>query len=272
MSEGISRFEEFWRRFDCAADAPYVHPDDSNSLTDRDRQHMQLNLLPLPVNGNLRSADLVILMLNPGFSDSDAKWGDASMRRSLVASERANLHQRNWPNDYPMFDLNPDFVGSGGANYWTGGLGRMKGKLGHLAHELASAEDLDHSSIRRELANRVAVVQLVAYRSTSFADLQSGQSKAGPPQSRLRSSLEAIRLARALVREGEKLVVVPYGTQHWGYPGPVMRERLVVYRRGLREAHIAPTSPGYEPALRWLRQRSRGASGNVLSDRALVRC
>jgi hypothetical protein len=271
MSEGISRYEEFWRRFDCVADAPYVHPEDWDLLTTRDRQHMQLNLLPLPVNGNLRSADVILLMLNPGFSDSDAKWGDASMRSALVASERANLQQRDWTNDYPFFDLNPDFVGSGGANYWAGPLGRMKGKLGHLANGLASAEDGDHSSIRRELANRVAVVQLVAYRSTSFADLQSGQSRAGPPQIRLKSSLEAIQLARALVREGEKLVVVPYGIQRWGYPGPVMSERLVVYRPGLREAHIAPTSPGYEPAIQRLRQRGQGVSVSGMPYRASIR-
>lgn len=258
MSEGILRFEEFWRRFDCEGSAQQVHPDDSDSLTERDRQQMQLGLLPLPVNGNLRSADLVFLMLNPGFSESDREWGDVFSRRSLVASETANLHQREWASDYPMFDLNPEFVGSGGANYWAGSLGRMKGKLGHLASALAAPDDGDHSSIRRELANRVAVVQLVAYRSTSFADLQGGQSRAGPPQLRLKSSLEALELARALVREGDKLVVIPYGIQHWGYLSPVSSESLVVYKRGLREAHFAPTSAGYRPAIEKLRQRRYG--------------
>ena len=253
MSRGISQFEDFWRQMKFAPGEPYVHPDDKIALTARDVQIMGLNLPPIPVNGNLRSSDVVILMLNPGYSDLDALRGNAFSKEIQLASEWANLHQRDWPNEYPMFDLNPDLVDSGGAEYWAGPLGRMKGKLGHLAHSLAAPEEHSHSHIRKELANRIAVVQLVAYRSTAFADLQTNQKKSGPPQLRLKSSEEARKLARALVEEGEKLVVIPYGIQHWGYAKPVQTERLVVYKRGLREAHIAPTSAGYHAVLERLR-------------------
>ncbi len=205
---------------------------------------MQLDLLPIPVNGNLRNADVIILMLNPGFSDSDAQWGTAFSRSVLLDSERANLLQSDWPDKFPMFDLNPKLAGSGGAKYWAGPLGPMKGKLGHLAHALAGPDDYLHEDIRKELSNRIAIVQRVAYRSKSFRDLH-----------RLRSSQEAFELARSLVAEGEKLVVIPYGIQHWGYPNPVKTSNLIVYKHGLRAAHIAPTSAGYRAVVERLNQR-----------------
>lgn len=260
MSDGISRFEDFWRTMDITMGPPYVHAEDKEQLTERDREIMKLDLLPLPVNGNLRTADVVVLMLNPGFSEKDQSWGDSSSREGLMASERASLYQRDWPNEYPLFDLNPAFAGSGGAEYWAGPLGLMKGKFGHVAQALAAPEDRSHSRIRCEIANRIAIVQLLAYRSTSFKDLQVKQPKnAGPPQRRFKSSQEALKLADSLVKEGKKLVVVPYGIQHWGYKGPVTEEKLVVYRRGLREAHIAPTSAGYQVVRTTLSHRSSRA-------------
>lgn len=250
MSDGISQFENFWRRMEFSSGGPYVHPDDEKYLTARDREIMKLNLLPIPVNGNLRSADVVILLLNPGFGDADAEWSNSYEIK--LASEWATLHQRDWPTEYPLFDLNPALVDSGGAKYWAGPLGRMKGKLGHLAHALAAQKDHDHdhTHIRKELSNRIAVVQRVAYRSKSFRNLPL-----------LKSSEESFRLAKALITEGEKLVVIPYGIQHWGYANPKQTERLVVYNHGLRSAHIAPTSAGYHAVVERLR---RGPRSQVL--------
>ena len=255
MSKAIARFEDFWRRMPLADAQPsgYVHPDDEEALTERDRACMQLKLLPLPVNGNLRSADVVILMLNPGFGERDGLWGTPSSRSERLDSESANVRQSRWNSDYPMFDLNPVLAGSGGAEYWAGPLGPMSGKLGHLAKALALPGDTHHIEIRRELSNRIAIVQLVAYRSTKFKDLQSGQRKSGPPQRRLESSKEALLLARTLVEEQGKLVIVPYGIQHWGFTTQVTK-KLIVYRRGLRQAFFAPTSPGYQQLLATLRQ------------------
>lgn len=256
MSNAISRFEDFWREMPMSNDGTSVlaHPQDEADLTGRDRQCMQLDLLPLPVNGNLRIADVVILMLNPGFGELDAHWGTPASRLERLAGERANLHQTRWTSDYPMFDLNPVLAGSGGAKYWAGPLGPMKGKLGHLARALANAENDDPAEIRKELSNRIAVVQLVAYRSTAFKDLQSGQKKAGPPQHRLQSSNEALLLAHGLAKEQRKLVVVPYGTQHWRFPTQVTK-RLIVYRHGLRQAHFTSKSPGHHLIVETLRTR-----------------
>lgn len=256
MSNAITRFEDFWREMPISNDGTSVlaHPQDEADLTERDRQCMQLDLLPLPANGNLRTADVVILMLNPGFGELDPHWGTPASRLERLAGERANLHQTRWTSDYPMFDLNPELAGSGGADYWAGPLGPMKGKLGHLARALANAGDHDHAGIRKELSNRIAVVQLVAYRSTAFKDLQSGQKKAGPPQHRLESSKEALLLAHGLVKEHRKLVLVPYGIQHWNFPAQVTK-RLVVYKHGLRQAYFAPTSPGHHLIVETLRPR-----------------
>lgn len=257
MSDAITRFEEFWRRLPLTNTRPseWVHPADDEYLTERDRTYMQLDLLPLPVNGNLRNAKVVILMLNPGFGERDAAWGTPSSRSERLGSEIANLRQIHKSSDYPMHELNPILTGSGGARFWAGSLGKTGGKLRHLAKALAPPNDEDHIEIRKELSNHITVVQLVAYRSTKFSDLQGGQRKEGPPQHRLQSSKEALLLAQSLIEEQDKLVVVPYGIQHWGLETQVT-SRLIVYRRGLRAANFTPISPGHHVILKTLSRRN----------------
>lgn len=247
----IEDFVTFWRRLEAAS--PYVHPDDLEALTPRDKALMQFSLLPLPINGNLHEAEIVILMLNPGFSEGDLTWGSQAQRASMAQSLLANIRQAGWPDRYAMFDLNPSFVGSGGADYWVGNeLDRPGGKFGHLVSALADGCSISKSEARRFVAFKIAVLQLVAYRATSFRDLQNGQQRYGPPQSRLASSGIARRLADFLIEEKQRLVVVPYGIQHWGFFSAESNSHLEVYRYGLREAHFAPSSPGFAPMLRRL--------------------
>lgn len=247
-TDAIARFEAFWREFEPGANGPHIHPKDRADISDRDRELMQFDLLPIPVNGNLRTAEVLILMLNPGFGSRDAEWGTPATRQILRAGEMAALHQGDWSGDYPIFDLDPALVGSGGARFWGGEHDSPTGKFGHVITALAEA-GTSFTAARRALANRVAIVQLVAYRSTSFSALQQRQRRDGPPQDRLESSTEALTLARALIAENRRLVIVPYGIDHWKTQEGIA-PNLVVYPPGRRSAHFAPTSPGYGPFVR----------------------
>jgi hypothetical protein len=81
MKSAVDTFLAFWRRFD-ATKRPFVHPEDQSLATQGD---FELNLLPLPVNGNLTEAECVVLMLNPGLDPEDYEWEKKeAFRNSIV--------------------------------------------------------------------------------------------------------------------------------------------------------------------------------------------
>jgi hypothetical protein len=92
---------QFWQQ--CRLDqAPFVHPEDRDILSKKKRwiadndpvdfdsyiasprfgdssdDRLHLSLLPIPYMGDLRKADIVVLLLNPGFEYSDY-WAETKM-------------------------------------------------------------------------------------------------------------------------------------------------------------------------------------------------
>ena len=65
MSQAITKFENFWRQMDLGYRERYVHPADASFMTPLEvaKSKLQLQVLPLPVNGNLRRADVILVML-----------------------------------------------------------------------------------------------------------------------------------------------------------------------------------------------------------------
>ena len=231
MSNAISRFETFWRKLDVdSSHKQYVHPDDAPHMTPDSTKGLALHLLPLPVNGSLKRADVVILMLNSGFGDSDNVW-EASRPKEhqvMLASQRANVHQSHDRGDhYPFYDLNPQFCDHPGAAYWKGGANlavpkRQARKLASIAAELGDAWNVSSDSVYREMSNRVAVVELLSYRSTKF--------KHTGLFNKLPSCTESLKLVRGLVAENQKLIVIPRSVKSWGFAGSSDNtHNLIVY-------------------------------------------
>ena len=231
MSSAINCFETFWRKLDLnASQTQFVHPDDAPHMTPETTEGLALNLLPLAVNGSLKCADVVILMLNSGFGDSDVLWEKSHPNeyQVMLASQRANLHQSHGDEDhYPFYDLNPLFRDHPGAAYWKGGASlavgkRQARKLASIAADLGGVRSESPQTVYREMSNRVAVVELLSYRSTKFKH----KSLFG----KLPSCAEALKLVRTLVAENEKLIVIPRSVKEWGFSGPSDNtENLVVY-------------------------------------------
>jgi hypothetical protein len=70
MSAATETFIHFWRMF-TPGSAPFVHPEDATSKFLSD---FELSLLPVPFIGNLREAEAIVLMLNPGLDSADVDW------------------------------------------------------------------------------------------------------------------------------------------------------------------------------------------------------
>ena len=234
MSKAIERFEHFWRRLRPDKERTrFIHPDDQPALTDSQAAEWALHLLPQPVNGNLRRAEVLILVAGARAGDDDALWAQThpGERASMAAAQHANILQSHGPTDaYPFSDLDPRFLDHPGAAHWRGGarsemaLGRQAKKLASLAGELAHVWATSEEVAFRTLSHRIAVVHLLAYPA-------AGASPATPSLPRnLPSCQEAVALAHGLLAENQKLIVVPRSAKEWGFNGPAdNRKNLVVY-------------------------------------------
>lgn len=236
---GIDRFEEFWRRMDLTTPRDvYLHPADEPFVQagpPGDKQ-LQLQVLPIPVNGNLRQADVVILMLNPNFDEmSDRQWKMAhpAAYEYMEACQRANIQQRHPYDAHPFYDISPLLGSHPGAGYWRGG-----SKLAGIARERASNRRVSLEEAYIELSRRIAVLQLVPYRSKKFG--HHSLVKEAP------SSAQAIALARYLAEETDKLLIVQRKVNDWGFEFPSDRENVIVYdpRREARKASLSLKSRG----------------------------
>jgi len=232
-SPGIERFTAFWGQLVRAGDTHIVHPDDRAVLTEKAaaRAALQTHLVPLPVNGKLLRADVVIAMTNSGYGKGDAAWERRfkELHAQHVESKWRNVHQTHTPKDeYPFYDLDPRFRDHPGAAYWKGGavpvvpIKRQQAKLKCLATELARIRGQTIDEVHRALANRLAVLELVPYASVNIKKLR-GIHKYLP------SSQEAIKLLHGLAAEREKLVVVARSTSEFGFNHEDSRAGLVVY-------------------------------------------
>ncbi len=112
MNSAVSEFTAFWSALPTSG-APFVHPADAPFIRDGE---LELNLLPIPVNGNLSEAEAIVLTLNPGLDGEDYEWEQRQdFRDSLVS----NLRQDHPTSGYSLNYLNPKFAAHPGAGYWS---------------------------------------------------------------------------------------------------------------------------------------------------------
>jgi len=192
-----------------------------------DDQRLHLGLVPQPYFGDVASADVFILMLNPGMH-ADAYFSEYSAPGYRVALID-NLRQ-NPGREFPLLFLDPQFA-------WTSGATYFRGRLEWIARALARLKGYSYREGLSEVARRVSILQLVPYHSTSF----------GIP-SRLVDRLTSSAMARAFVHEAllprsDALTIVTRQSTWWGLEERV--DRVVCYSRSeTRAAHLSPGSRG----------------------------
>lgn len=246
-----------WRQFQ-PYQAPYLFPEDGHLLgeeglycryadwnafvkdpdfgdPDEGRSQLHFDLLPAPFVGNLKTASVFLLMLNPGFGPHDyfGEYEVPEFRNALLN----NLHQT--PNNSFLF-LDPRFSWHGGYDYWHT---KLKGVIKAFANKM----DIPYGRARRFFQAKIAALELVPYHSENF----------GVPD-RVISSLPSAQLAQTFVHEelvprarsGKCLLVVTRGVSKWKL---AEHKNIVMYgATEARSAHLSPESRGGKAIFKFL--------------------
>lgn len=114
---------------------------------------LHLDLLPIPFVGNLETATVFLLMLNPGFGPHDyfGEYQVSEYRAALLD----NLRQTQG-NSFLFLD--PKFSWHGGYGYWHS-------KLGKLIAEFANRTAISYGAARHFMQSKVVVLELAPYHS-----------------------------------------------------------------------------------------------------------
>jgi hypothetical protein len=252
---------EFWQQY-ALKEAPFAHPADLPILRvssrwieadapnfeayiagprfanpDDDRLH--LSLMPVPYIGDLRNAEIVILLLNPGFEYSDywAETNAPDFRKRLVE----NLRQSFEDVEFPFIFLDPQFCWHSGFMWWEKKLREVIRKI--AAHRFNG----DYREVLRSLSSNLACIELVPYHSSSFGE------------HRLIERLPSVRAARQFVSDGlmagatagKRTVIVTRQVKTWGLKPESGNNNLVIYEGGhTRGASLGPNSSGGKAILR----------------------
>jgi hypothetical protein len=196
-----------------------------------EKAHMlHLGLIPVPFVGNLQSAKVFILMLNPGFSEVDyySETHCSDFRSALVDSLRQRIH----PNDFPMISLNPRFAWTGGYRYWSAKLDKVL--MAACKHRRFSWTDA-----LRFVSRNLACIELYPYHSRSFHLPAS-----------VKNSLLSAKLAKTYVhdvlvpkaRSGAATIIVTRKGSEWDLPH---HRNIVVYNSSeSRAAHLTLNTSG----------------------------
>jgi hypothetical protein len=240
MGSAVSPLVEFWRSY-APQKPPYIHTEDEAALSssdlltryfdssvdtfdsflrsDRfghfDNNRFFTSLVPTPYMGRLDEADIVILMLNPGFEYVDyfAEYRMPGIKEMLEKTFRQELDDF----EFPFCWLNPEYCWHSGFVYW-------EKKFRKVARMIAD----EHYNGRylyalRGLSRRLATVQLVPYHSPKF--------DGGPIIKSLPSAREVKKYVKTVLepcaRDGEKTIIVMRQRSVWGIEN--QEPNMIVY-------------------------------------------
>lgn len=196
---------------------------------------LHLDLLPIPFVGDLKTASVFLLMLNPGFGPHDyfGEYTVPTYRSALLN----NLRQTRG-NSFLFLD--PQFSWHGGFNYWHT-------KLQNVIVTFAKSAGISYGRAHEFVRSSIGVIELAPYHSVNFA-----------VPDRVFNSLRSVQLARSFVHDelllraksGDCLVVVTRAVKRWKLP--VHRNVVVYTATEARSAHLTAKSRGGSAVLKFL--------------------
>ncbi len=251
---------KFWQR--CRlVEPPFAHPEDLPVLRQKggrfidvettnfdtfiagprfgafDDHRLHLSLLPVPYAGDLSHAEIVILLLNPGFSYVDY-WAETKMP-AFRQQRIGNLRQSFKGVEFPFLELDPHFCWHSGFVWWEKKLRDVITAIANKKFNGCYFEAL------RDLSTKLACVELVPYHSPSFR------------AHALIRQLPSADMMRAFVHEslvpdanaGQRTLIVTRQAKAWGFAHST--KNIIVYRGGAtRGASLSPNSQGGKAILR----------------------
>ncbi len=255
MPEGLV---EFWKR--CRLQRPrFIHPDDREKLDSSqvatrlcdfdayvkkpefDKRDLNLSLCPIPYSGNIKKADIFILLLNPGLGYTDY-WGEQNVR-ALRDRLRANLYQSFDGIEFPFMWLDPEFCWHGGFAWWEKKLQKTILRLAEI-HFRGS-----YYRAAKSLSKRLACLELIPYHSHSFGAHQLINEL--PSAIKMKEFVKTSLVPLAI--NDRKTLIATRKTKDWGLLDG--HECLIIYEGGqTRGASLGPNTPGGEAILRRYQQ------------------
>ncbi len=200
-------------------------------------QRLHLKLLPQPYAGNLRKAEIFVLMLNPGLTYSDY-WGESHIE-TFRNRLRDNLRQSLDGVRFPFIWLDPEFCWHGGFVWWER---KLREIINAIASEQFHGRYLD---AMRDLSKRIASLELFPYHSFSFG----GHN--------LIEALPSVGVMREFVRERlvpdaksrRRTLIATRQEKAWGLPKK--EKHIEIYDKDeARGASLGPNSKGGRAILR----------------------
>ncbi|WP_306252907.1 hypothetical protein [Parvularcula sp. IMCC14364] len=131
----------------------YIHKYQSSQISD-DKIH--LSLLPGPYQGDLDNADIILLLLNPGFCHTDyyVEFNDKSFYKAKLDT----INQKN-----------RKFTALDSKYCWTAGYAWWERKLKDVLLALAEQKyDNDYASAIAEIRQKISCIELFPYHSSRF--------------------------------------------------------------------------------------------------------
>jgi hypothetical protein len=179
------------------ADPRFNAPDDCR---------LALTLLPQPFVGDLRSARVIVLQLNPGLAPIDfhAEFVHPEFRQAVLR----NLCS-DFANDaYPFYFLNPRWSWTGGYVWWHK---RLRGVIELVQVRL----DVSRREAEQFVAQHVAALELLPYHSA-----RRPPAMLLDPRKHLASRQLALDCIAELAADRSRVIVVVRQERAWGLEGP----------------------------------------------------
>lgn len=164
---------------DLPQQAPFIAPCDIEALKDRKYKldGLRFDAFPEPYGGNINTAKVVCLLLNPGFEDADVTTNFDNPY--WVREIRANLEHKT---ESPFYYLSSKVQETGGYRWWTAKLKFLE-KAG-VTHD--------------ELSSGIMMVEFFPYHSVSYT-----YNKQYVP-----SQLYQFHLVREAMRLGKTIIIM----------------------------------------------------------------
>ncbi|MCV3766179.1 hypothetical protein [Rhizobium sp. TRM95796] len=246
---------QFWNEMPCEAE-PFVHPRDRDwmlapKVADSVRlnapadpkdwieeargSRVQFGLLPIPYLGDLKRADIIICLLNPGLEAGDFH-AELRMREFRAAVSRSLRQDFQGDERYPFLFLDPQWCWTGGHRWWAK-------KLKGIISAISEFYECSFDDATAKLACRIAAVELFPYHSATFAMHRALTA--------IPSCDQAREFVRKAIHDSDKIVIVTRQAKAWQLPrSNEPQPNLIVYKDGQeRGAHLSPGTTGGQAVL-----------------------
>lgn len=189
---------------------PHILPEDlaiiQRSKTTPAKLGLRLEVLPVPYLGNPIEAKILLLCLNPGFSQQDLRVYDNDPK-----CNEENIKTLTFESNPPFFYLNQKFSDTGGYKWWSKILKECLARFG---------ED--------RVSHKFMCLQYIAYHSVTFIN----------PPSILESQNFTFDLLRKAMNQ-EKIIVVMRSKKLWIRAVPKLENYPYIELKNYRRPFIS---------------------------------